>query len=164
VIGLLDTRPIHDSAGASSRGPPGSCGKAIASAPSSHSQAPSGAAWEHQRRAGADEQRAQRHLRPALPEAPPPLPRLQGQRLPDAGGEQEQADDARALHGPQRVAVEVVARLEQAEMVEVECEVESRHPHDGDGAQQVQALEARRARQLQSVFSYTSVKRWPSQA
>jgi len=73
-----------------------------------------------------------------------------GQR--QAGAEQEQADDGAALHGPQRVAVEVLLRHKEAEVVEVEGEVEARHPDDRHAAKRVQPVEAR-ALVVQSVFS-----------
>ena len=58
-----------------------------------------------------------------------------------AGAEQEQRDDAHPLPGPERVAVEVLPRLEQAEVVQVEREVERRHPQHRDAAQRVDAVE-----------------------
>ena len=46
----------------------------------------------------------------------------------------------RALQGPERIGVEVLA--DEAEVVEVEAEMEHRHPDDRDGAQRVEAVEA----------------------
>ena len=46
----------------------------------------------------------------------------------------------RALHRPDRVAVEVL--VDEAEVVEVEAEMERRHPDDGDAAQRVEPVEA----------------------
>jgi len=62
---------------------------------------------------------------PAPPEARPALPSLQRHRQRQPGHEQEQADDAAALHGPQRVGVEVLLRTDPAEVVQVEGQVES---------------------------------------
>ena len=66
---------------------------------------------------------------------------MKGHGLAHAGAEQKQADDAGPLHGPQRVAVEVVWRLQQPEVIQVEAEVESRHPDDRQPTQRVQAVE-----------------------
>ena len=44
-----------------------------------------------------------------------------------------------ALHGPERVAVEVL--LDEAEVAQVEAEVEDRHPDDREAAQGVEAVE-----------------------
>ena len=62
-----------------------------------------------------------------------------GDRLAGADAGHEQRDDAGALHGPERIEVEVLA--DEAEVVEVEAEVERRHPDDGDAAQRVEAIE-----------------------
>ena len=67
-------------------------------------------------------------------------------RLAGADAGHEQGDDAGALHGPERIDVEVLA--DEAEVVEVEAEVERRHPDDGDAAQRVEAIEARRGARL----------------
>jgi hypothetical protein len=44
---------------------------------------------------------------------------VQRDGLAEPGAEQEQRDDAAALHGPERVAVEVL--LDEAEMAQVEA-------------------------------------------
>jgi hypothetical protein len=97
------------------------------------------AAREHQPRAQADQQRTRRHLHPALPEPRPALPLLERDRLADAGAEHEQADDDGALARPERVGVEVL--LDPTDMVQVEAEMEQRHPHDGQAAQRIEAVE-----------------------
>ena len=100
------------------------------------------AARKHEPGAQRHQQRAARHLRPAAPEARPALPLRHGHRLPHAGGEQEQADDGAALPGPDRVFVEVL--VDVAGVVEIEREVEGRHPQHGQAAQRVQALQTLR--------------------
>src|SRR5947207_447709 len=77
--------------------------------------------------------------RPARPEARPWLSLVVRDGLAHAGAEQEQAHDAGALHRPERIGVEVLAR--ELEVRQVEAEMEDRHPHDGDGAQRVEAVE-----------------------
>src|SRR4051812_41683736 len=64
--------------------------------------------------------------------------------LAEPGAEKKERDDAGALQGPERVAVEVLP--DEAEMVQVEAEVEGRHPDDGDGAQRVEAVVSGRGR------------------
>jgi N-acetylmuramoyl-L-alanine amidase len=100
------------------------------------------AAWKDEGRPRTDQHRASRHLGPAAPEARPALGCVQRDRLPGPGTKQEQTQDGRAVGHPQRVAVGRLARLQQAEVVQVEAEVVGRHPHDGQAAQRVQAIES----------------------
>ena len=105
-------------------------------------------AREHEPRAGGDEQRAAGHLRPAAPEARPAEALLRRHCLRQPGAEHEQADDAGALNGPEGVGVEVLRR-DEAEMVQVEREMERRHPDDGAATQGVEPVEpSRRVRSL----------------
>ena len=50
-------------------------------------------------------------------------------------------DDAGALPGPDRVAVEIL--VDELEVVQVEAEMEHGHPDDGDTTQRVEPIEAR---------------------
>ena len=89
---------------------------------------------DHQQRAAGD-------LRPAAPEArPAPGAAPSAIAWPAPAQNRNRRDDAGALHGPERVGVEVL--VDEAEVVQVEAEVERRHPDDGDAAQRVEAVEA----------------------
>ena len=108
------------------------------------------AARKHPPRTQADQQCAAGHLGPAAPEARPALRRLQRHRLAEPGAEQEQADDDGALARPEGVVIEILPWLDEAEEIEIEAEVEDRHPDDRRAAQRVQAVETSHAH---SVFS-----------
>jgi hypothetical protein len=65
---------------------------------------------------------------------------MQGQGLAHAGTQQKQGDDAGALCGPQRVAKEVLARLQQAKLIQVKAKMEQHHPDDGCTTQRIHAV------------------------
>ena len=60
---------------------------------------------------------------------------LQSQSLAQACCEQEEAENQRALNGPERVGVEVL--LNELEVAQVKAEMESRHPDNGQASQRI---------------------------
>jgi hypothetical protein len=79
-------------------------------------------------------------LSPALPEARPALALHHRHGLPQPGAKQEQADNGRALPGPERIAVKVF--FQPTEMVEVKAEMKDRHPDNGHSTQGVNGVKA----------------------
>jgi len=63
---------------------------------------------------------------------------MQDQGLTHAGAEQKQAHNDGALAGPERVAIEVLPY--PAEVIQIEGEMKTSHPDDGEAAQGVKAL------------------------
>ena len=95
---------------------------------------------KHERRAHTHQRRTARNLEPAPPELPRVLPALQGNGLPHTRTQQKQAQDAGALHQPNRRMVKV--GLNKAKLVEVKTKMECGHPQNRRAPQCVEQIQA----------------------